>query len=113
MKFYEAGYGNFHLVGFSLGGQISGLIGRKVIEKSRNRFIIPRITGLDPGQIPEIFSTSFALLNAGDAKFVDTIHGETVLFGSPFSTGNSSFWVNGGKYQPMCKSKIFLSIKQL
>ena len=46
IKFYEAGYGKFHLVGYSLGGQISGVIGRKLIEKSGGRFVIPRITGL-------------------------------------------------------------------
>lgn len=101
LKIFQSGYGNFHLVGFSLGAQVSGLVGRKIIEKSGNNFIIPRITGLDPGQIPPI--VQFGILNAGDATFVDTIHVETQSFGSPLSTGNSSFWVNGATVQPMCR----------
>lgn len=51
------------------------------------------------------FGVNIAYLNAGDASFVDTIHGESVFFGSEISTGNASFWVNGGKRQPMCKFK--------
>jgi Lipase len=109
VKMFEASYENFHLVGFSLGAQIVGLIGRKVIDKSRGKFVIPRVTGLDPGNTPERAKTSFAYLNAGDAAFVDTIHGDTLMFGTANSVGNSSFWVNGGQKQPMCKSQVNFS----
>ena len=109
LKFFEAGYGDFHLVGFSLGAQISGLIGRKVIEKSQGKFVIPRITGLDPGKLPEYTKTPIAYLNGGDATFVDTIHTETLFFASTISVGNSSFWVNGGCSQKMCKNSLTIS----
>lgn len=104
----EAGYTDFHLIGFSLGAQVSGAIGRSVQFKSQHRFIVPRITGLDPGMIPSFFNHVIGVLDAGDAEFVDTIHGETKLFGSAKSLGNASFWINGGVYQPSCQSVIFL-----
>lgn len=108
MRIFEFGYGKFHLVGFSLGAQVVGLIGRKVIEKSHGRFKIPRITGLDPGKMPEMMKIPIVYLNEGDAIFVDTIHSENDYFGSAISSGNSSFLVNGGKSQPMCKSSLDL-----
>lgn len=101
LKMFESGYGKFHLVGFSLGAQVSGLVGRKVIEKSANNFIIPRITGLDPGQLPPF--VNYGVLKAGDAVFVDTIHVETQFFGSASTIGNTSFWVNGAISQPQCR----------
>ena len=105
---FDKNYGNFHLVGFSLGAQITGTIGRFVKEKSKGKHTIPRITGLDPGQLPPFFQGALQDLNAGDAVFVDTIHGETKLFGSKTSLGNASFWINGGVYQPNCSSMFFL-----
>ena len=94
-------------MGFSLGAQISGLVGRKLSQKSGNSYKIPRITGLDPGQLPPF--VRFDVLNSGDALFVDTIHVETQFFGTPSSTGNSSFWVNGAISQPSCKNRLELS----
>lgn len=32
----------FHLVGHSLGGQLSGIVGRNVISKSKKEYILPR-----------------------------------------------------------------------
>lgn len=109
MRIFDEGYDKFHLIGFSLGAQVSGAIGRYVIKRSLGENTIARITGLDPGQIPSIFAYALKELNAGDATFVDTIHGESKLFGSMTSLGNASFWVNGGYYQPMCKTPFFLS----
>ncbi|CRK93118.1 CLUMA_CG006613, isoform A [Clunio marinus] len=103
-KLFNNGYGNFHVIGFSLGAQISGAIGRSLIKISKGRHIIPRITGLDPGQIPPFFGGVIRNLNAGDALFVDIIHGESKFFGSPMSVGNVSFWINGGYSQPSCTS---------
>jgi pancreatic lipase-related protein 2 len=106
---FDRGYGDFHVIGFSLGGQISGAIGRYVIQKSKGRYKIPRITGLDPGMIPPGFQGIIKDLNAGDATFVDTIHGETKFFGSGTSLGDASFWVNGGILQPSCQAPLFIS----
>lgn len=96
-------------MGFSLGAQISGLIGRKVIEKSQDKFAIPRITGLDPGKLLEYTKTPIAFLNGGDATFVDTIHTETIFFATTISVGNSSFWVNSGYPQKMCNNSLDIS----
>lgn len=112
IKLFDAGYDKFHLIGFSLGGQISGEIGRSLKYQSNNKYIVQRITGLDPGQLPPISFVAIKELNSGDAEFVDTIHGETKLFGSGKSLGDASFWVNGGIFQPACHSKIFLRKKQ-
>ena len=107
LKIFIAGYGEFHIIGFSLGAQLSGAIGRFVISRSRGKYVIPRITGLDPGQIPLIIQrTTLKELNQGDARFVDTVHGESNQFGSGTSLGNASFWVNGGISQPVCRSVV-------
>ena len=105
---FDAGYDKFHLVGFSLGAQISGIVGRCVISLSNQKYILPRITGLDPANIPPFFNI-IQVLNAGDAIFVDTVHGETRIFGSKYSLGNASFWVNGGISQPTCRTPIPIS----
>jgi hypothetical protein len=39
---------NWHFVGFSLGAHLAGLIGRRIKEKSNGKFLISRITALDP-----------------------------------------------------------------
>lgn len=96
------------MIGFSLGAQISGVVGRNVIKVSNQKYIVPRITGLDPGQVPPFFDRVIQNLNAGDATFVDTIHGESKFFGSASSVGNASFWINGGISQPSCKIKSFI-----
>lgn len=107
MKFFEANYSNFHLVGFSFGGQLWGIVGRLIIEKTGNRFKIPRITGLDPGQSPPFINSK--QLNENDAAFVDTIHVETQSYGSATAIGKVNFWVNGATSQPMCKHFVDLS----
>jgi surfactin synthase thioesterase subunit len=56
VSLYNANYTKFHLVGFSLGAQIVGEVGRKVISKTSGTFKIPRITGLDPAYL---FNLSF------------------------------------------------------
>lgn len=106
LKLFEAGYKKFHLIGFSLGALISGSIGRHVIRHSNRKYKIPRITGLDPGQIPRFLDGIVDNLNAGDAEFVDTIHGESKYFGSAESIGNASFWINSGISQPSCRSNL-------
>lgn len=115
IKLFQAGYNpeKVHIIGFSLGGQIAGVIGRNVFRKSSYQYKIGRITGLDPGQLPPLFESVLQLLNENDAEFVDTIHTETESFGSRDTVGTVSFWVNGGQIQPMCRSIIPLSEFQL
>ena len=115
IKLFQAGYSpeKVHIIGFSLGGQIAGIIGRNVFSKSDSQYKIARITGLDPGQLPPLFGSIIQLLNENDAEFVDTIHTETESFGSRDTVGTVSFWVNGGRVQPMCRSIIPLSKFQM
>lgn len=87
----------FEVVGFSIGAQFGGYVGRKI--RKRSKIILPRIVGLEPGiASPENLSSS-------DATFVMTIHtGE--VFGERNVIGHVGFYPNGGKNQPMCKKKL-------
>lgn len=83
-------------MGHSLGGHIAGLSARKLHPK------ISRITLLDaayPG-----FYDSGLNVKASDAEFVDAIHTDSGIFGTPYSTGHVDFWPNKGERdQPGCK----------
>lgn len=97
-----------HIIGFSLGAQVAGVIGRYVISKSKEKYTIGRITGLDPGQIMDAFVGAIKVLNEHDARFVDVLHTEALSFGSIITKGTASFWINGGVMQPNCESPIEL-----
>jgi len=71
VEFLDAGYpvSKVHLVGHSLGGQLSGLIGRTLRSESNGRYVLPRITGLDPAGpdfSPPLLG-SFIALSSNDA----------------------------------------------
>lgn len=99
----------FHIVGHSLGGQMSGVIGRSVYKKSRGETQIERISALDPA-FPGFYpSLGTAAVNKKDAKFVDIIHTDAWLYGMPSSTGHVDFWPNSGKtLQPGCPKRGML-----
>lgn len=94
-----------HVVGHSLGGQMSGFIGNRTMEKCQQK--IGRITGLDPagplfqGLAPE------QRLEASDAEFVDIIHTNQGLFGYWGESGHADFYVNCGIYQMGCPDISF------
>lgn len=95
----------FHLVGHSLGGQMSGIIGRNVISKSNKKYMLPRISVLDPA-FPPFYPGSH--ISASDARMVDVIHTDAWLYGAPISTGTVDFWPNSGKtLQPGCPQRNF------
>lgn len=108
VRLFDNGYeaSRVHLVGFSFGSTVWGIAGREVILQSQNRFMIERITGLDPGQIQNIMLPLTGRLNSGDARFVDTIHTEAVGFGDHEARGHVQYFVNGGVSQPHCTSGI-------
>lgn len=86
-----------HLMGFSLGGRISGLVGNRV--KSGP---LGRITGMDasyPWQPPK---TNEEFLDASDAALVVTLRTSTI--GSYSPPGHIDFHANGGHVQPGCTS---------
>lgn len=101
----------FHIVGHSLGSQMSGIIGRNVIKKSGGEVKIARISGLDPA-FPTFYpSLGTSPINKKDAKFVDIIHTDAWLYGGPISTGTVDFWPNGGRtLQPGCPRRTYKAL---
>ncbi|XP_072016962.1 uncharacterized protein [Amphiura filiformis] len=95
-------YANVHLIGHSLGAQVSGLAGA-MIKSETNQALIGRITGLDSAGPVFDKLTAQCRLDKSDAMFVDAIHTDSQLLGSKIELGNADFWVNGGKSQPDCR----------
>ncbi|KAK0080773.1 hypothetical protein PV325_013345 [Microctonus aethiopoides] len=84
-----------HVVGFSLGAEAAGFMGKSLKPKQ-----VGRITGLDPAY-PLFMKGEH--LTAGDALFVDVIHTDSKHFGFPSPIGHADFYPNGGKSpQPGC-----------
>ncbi|KAK5644540.1 hypothetical protein RI129_005840 [Pyrocoelia pectoralis] len=93
---------NIHIIGHSLGAQVGGIAGRNFQQNCNAT--IGRITGLDaanPGFICPLCNNF--RLDWNDAKFVDIIHTDVFLFGTPLKSGDIDFFVNhGGPFQPGC-----------
>lgn len=108
VRLFDRGYSpaRLHLVGFSFGSTVFGIVGREVIAQSNANYMIERITGLDPGQVQNLLLPLTGRLNPGDARFVETIHTEAVGFGDLEARGHVQYFVNGGIAQPMCNSAI-------
>lgn len=84
---------NVHLIGHSLGAQISGEAGRQYQEKMDK--LLPRITALDPA-LP-CFNEGETLngVGRGDAWFVDVIHTNNGVLGQRAPIGDADFYPNG------------------
>lgn len=68
-RILDSGTENIHLIGFSLGAQVTNYAAKAVAP-----FRLPRITGLDPAMPLFITSGPDDKLDASDADFVDVIH---------------------------------------
>lgn len=86
-----------HVIGFSLGGRISGLVGDRV--KSGP---LGRITGLDASYPWLPPKTKDEFLDASDAALVVTLRTSTI--GSYSPPGHIDFHANGGHIQPGCST---------
>nr|XP_040582970.1 inactive pancreatic lipase-related protein 1-like [Lepeophtheirus salmonis] len=97
-KIYIGSIGpNLHLIGFSLGAHVCGIVGSNIPNCSR-------ISGLDPaGPAFSGKETKFRL-DKDDADFVDVIHTNGFGLGIYHSSGHVDFYANGGEKQPKCKS---------
>ncbi|XP_017055924.1 phospholipase A1 [Drosophila ficusphila] len=84
----------FHLVGHSLGAQIAGSAGRNYRQMSGG-LILKRITGLDPANPCFYDGNDLEGLRSGDARFVDIIHTNPGILGSPKRAGDADFFVQG------------------
>ncbi|GFY76010.1 pancreatic lipase-related protein 3 [Trichonephila inaurata madagascariensis] len=91
---------SFHLIGHSLGGQVSGWAGERIPN-------LGRITGLDPAGPFFQNAENEVRLDTSDATFVDVIHsngGNNAYEGLGIDEpiGDLDFYPNGGKKQPGC-----------
>ncbi|KAG0716669.1 Lipoprotein lipase [Chionoecetes opilio] len=86
-----------HVVGFSLGGRISGLVGARVTSGP-----LGRITGLDASYPWLPPRTHEEYLDAGDAALVVTLR--TSPLGQHSPPGHIDFHANGGHLQPGCST---------
>uniref|UniRef100_A0A1B0BVR0 Lipase domain-containing protein n=1 Tax=Glossina palpalis gambiensis TaxID=67801 RepID=A0A1B0BVR0_9MUSC len=89
-----------HLIGFSLGAEVAGFIGKQLQERGIN---LKRITGLDPALPLFDDNSSNRRLKPADAYFVDVIHTDGGILGNPEAMGHVDFYPNGGHaLQPGC-----------
>ena len=99
-------HSNLHLVGFSLGGQGVGAMGRKLEELTGTK--ADRLTSIDPAApFFDILEPEGNWIGYNDANYVDVIHVNSdflfcggVSLGGPL--GNVDFYPNGGLHQPGC-----------
>ncbi|XP_022905351.2 pancreatic triacylglycerol lipase-like [Onthophagus taurus] len=92
-----------HLLGHSLGGQLTGFTGKAV--QSRTGKKVDRITGLDPAGPGFATASRENRLDSNDANKVDVIHTDSGVLGLgiSISVGHVNFWPNGGSaIQPGC-----------
>lgn len=110
-KNYSVPLENILLVGHSLGGQVSGFVGKKVQELTGKK--LPRIVALDPAGPFFISRPEEERLNKNDAEVVQVIHTDGGTFGFKASCGTIDFFPNGGNSQPGCTRIDILDIKSV
>ncbi|XP_013111488.2 pancreatic lipase-related protein 3 [Stomoxys calcitrans] len=95
---------HLHVVGFSLGGHISGITAQYLHQSLGER--IPRITALDPAGIYFTANTpSDQRLSSDDAEFVEVVHTNAGQQGFLSTCGHVDYYPNGGTLQPGCDEK--------
>lgn len=102
---------NFLVVGHSLGGQIAGFVGKKVIELTGKK--LHRIVALDPAGPLFVSRPEEERLNKNDAEVVHVIHTDGGTFGFEEPCGTLDFFPNGGSAQPGCKKIDLTDIKSV
>lgn len=93
-----------NLLGFSLGAQILARASRRIQAISNSRFVVGRLTGLDPSNLGPISGVRIGRLSAADAQWVESVHTESPNRGDHGSFGHVHFYINGGASQPQCTS---------
>lgn len=99
------------LIGHSLGGQITGFVGKLVKEKTGIK--LPRVIALDPAGPLFDIRPEDKRLNKNDAEIVEVIHSNGGTFGFLSACGTIDFFLNGGSSQPGCKTIDLLDLKSL
>ena len=95
---------NTHIVGHSLGAHIAGVAGKQIYSRTGRK--VARISSLDAAG--PLFNDNHVSrrIDAGDADFVDAIHTNGFVAGYGGNYGSVDFYVNGGVFQPGCKSLL-------
>lgn len=96
-RMLDTGTDNIHLVGFSLGAQVTNYAAVKL-----RPFKLKRISGLDPAMPLFITADNDDKLDKTDADFVDVIHTNALVQGKVERCGHVDFYMNGGIIQPGC-----------
>lgn len=96
-RIIDGGTSNIHVIGFSLGAQVTNYVANAV-----RPFKLPRITGLDPAMPLFITADAENKLDPSDADFVDVIHTNALVQGKIERCGHVDFYMNGGIIQPGC-----------
>lgn len=87
---------------------MTGIVARKIKDKSNQTIKLKRISALDPAFPPFYPGLFYKPLNKKDADLVDVIHTDAWLYGAPVSTGTVDFWPNNGKtLQPGCPKRNY------
>lgn len=99
---------DIHLIGHSLGAHLAGEASHYLNKNTGVK--IGRITGLDPASLCFTETDEVAMqkqLSKDKADFVDVWHTNSNLdmnsAGLARPVGHVDYWVNGGKFQPICK----------
>lgn len=102
---------NVILIGHSLGGQVSGYVGKTVIKNTGRK--LPRIIALDPAG--PLFTTrpEHERLNPNDADVVEVVHTDGGTFGYKAACGTIDFFPNGGQSQPGCTRIDLLDVSSV
>ncbi|KAJ0171291.1 hypothetical protein K1T71_012841 [Dendrolimus kikuchii] len=90
--------GKTELLGFSLGGQTVGFIGRTYQQLTGRNFSM--IVALEPSGPCYRFLDSEHRLDASNADFVQVIHTNIDGYGMATPMGHVDIYINGGEYQP-------------
>ncbi|XP_057335590.1 pancreatic lipase-related protein 3-like [Microplitis mediator] len=96
------GFKDIHAIGFSLGAHVPAVAANYL-----GKYKISRITGLDPAGPFFTFVGSDAVLDAGDADFVDVFHTNAKIQGMYRRSGHVDFYFNRGTSQPGCENMDF------
>ncbi|KAF5296257.1 hypothetical protein FQA39_LY12594 [Lamprigera yunnana] len=89
-----------HVIGHSLGGQMSGLIGQHYFNQTGVK--LDRLTGLDPAGPLFVDEPRYKRIDSTDAVFVDIIHTNGGGLGYFGNCGTADFYINCGSVQPNC-----------
>lgn len=93
----ELGASNIHVIGFSLGAQLTNYVAKELAP-----YKLPRITGLDPALPGFLTAGPSRKLDKSDAEFVDVLHTNAFMQGIVQESGHVDFYINGGVIQPGC-----------